>query len=151
MLYEFFFIILKNIYPLTKYILLENKIKEGKIINEYTNLLYNLISKKNNSVYASEFKDALSNYDDYFSGYQQKDSLKCITSILSALNNDLKRKKINEYKIINKDDKEEIKFKESYDKIIKRKNSIIFDLFYGFLKLSSKCQNKKCDYENILF
>ena len=46
MLYEFFFIILKNIYPLTKYILLENKIKEGKIINEYTNLLYNLISKK---------------------------------------------------------------------------------------------------------
>ena len=151
MLYEFFFIILKNIYPLTKYILLENKIKEGKIINEYTNLLYNLISKKNNSVYASEFKDALSNYDDYFSGYQQKDSLKCITSILSSLNNDLKRKKINEYKIINKDDKEEIKFKESYDKIIKRKNSIIFDLFYGFLKLSSKCKNKKCDYENISF
>ena len=144
--------ILKNIYPLTKYILLENKIKKGIIIKEYTNLLYNLISKKYNSVDASEFKKALSEYDEYFSGYQQKDCIKCITSILSALNNDLKRKEIiNNYKILNKNDKEEIVFNELYNKIIKRKNSIIFDIFYGFLKLSSKCTNKKCNYKNITF
>jgi ubiquitin C-terminal hydrolase len=144
--------ILKNIYPLTKYILLENKVKKGIIIKEYTNLLYNLISKKYNSVDASEFKKALSEYDEYFSGYQQKDCIKCITSILSALNNDLKRKEIiNNYKILNKNDKEEIAFNELYNKIIKRKNSIIFDIFYGFLKLSSKCTNKKCNYKNITF
>ena len=144
--------ILKNIYPLTKYIILENEIKEGKIINEYTNLLYNLISKKNNSIDALKFKNALSEYDDYFSGYQQKDCIKCITSILSALNSDLKRKSIiNNYKIINNDDKEELKFNESYNKVLKRKNSIIFDIFYGFIKLSSKCNNKKCDYKNIIF
>ncbi len=47
MLYEFIFTSIKNIYPLTKYILLENKIEKGRIIKEYTNLLYNLISKNN--------------------------------------------------------------------------------------------------------
>jgi hypothetical protein len=63
---------------------------------------------------------------------------------------DLKRKEIKNYEIINEnDDKEEIKFKESYNKIIKNKNSIIFDLFFGFLKLFNKCRN--CDYKKIVF
>ena len=141
--------ILKNIYPLTKYILLENKIKEGIIIKEYTNLLYNLISKNNSSTEASEFKEALSIYNNYFSGYEQKDCIKCITSVLSALNMDLKRKEINKYEIINKNDEEEIKFNDSYNKIIKRKNSIIFDLFFGFLKLLYKCRN--CEYNKVVF
>ncbi len=141
--------ILKNIYLLTEYILLENKIEEGWIIKEYTNLLYNLISKNNISTEASEFKKALSKYDNYFSGYEQKDCIKCITSVLSALNMDLKRKEIKNYEIINENDEEEIKFKESYNKIIKRKNSIIFDLFFGFLKLLYKCT--KCEYKKVVF
>ena len=141
--------VLKNIYPLTKYILLENKIEEGIIIKEYTNLLYNLISKNNISTEASEFKEAISKYDDYFSGYEQRDCIKCIISVLSALNMDLKRKEIKNYEIINKNDEEEIKFKESYNKIIKNKNSIIFDLFFGFLKLFNKCRN--CEYKKIIF
>jgi ubiquitin C-terminal hydrolase len=141
--------ILKNIYPLTKYILLENKIEEGIIIKEYTNLLYNLISKNNISTEASEFKEAISKYDDYFSGYEQKDCIICIISILSALNMDLKRKEIKNYEIINENDEEEIKFKETYNKIIKRKNSIIFDLFFGFLKLLYKCGN--CNYKKVVF
>jgi len=142
--------ILKNIYPLTKYILLENKIEEGIIIKEYTNLLYKLISKNNISTEASEFKEALSRYDDYFFGYEQKDCIKCIISVLSALNMDLKRKEIkNYYEIINENDEEEIKFKQSYNKIIKNKNSIIFDLFFGFLKLLNKCRN--CDYKKVVF
>ena len=144
--------ILKNIYPLTKYIILENKIKNGKIINEYTNILYNLISKNNENINISEFLNVLGKYDEYFLGYQQKDCIKSITSILSILNNDLKRKEINNnYKIINNLDKIELKFNESYNKILKRKNSIIFDIFYGFLKLTSKCENIKCNYENITF
>jgi len=143
--------ILKNIYPLTKYILLENKIEKGKIIKEYTNLLYNLISKNNSSTEASEFKKALSKYDDYFSDNEQKDCIKCITSVLSALNKDLKRNEINNYEIINENDEEEIKFKESYNKIIKRKNSIIFDLFFGFLKLLYKCTSTKCEYKKVVF
>ena len=141
--------VLKNIYPLTKYILLENKIEEGRIIKEYTNLLYNLISKNNSSTDASEFKKALSKYDNYFSGYQQKDCIKCITSVLSALNIDLKRKDVKNYEFINKNDEEENKFNQSYNKIIKRKNSIIFDLFFGFLKLLYKC--KSCDYKKVVF
>ena len=144
--------ILKNIYPLTKYIILENKIKNGKIINEYTNILYNLISKNNENINISEFLNVLGKYDEYFLGYQQKDCIKSITSILSILNNDLKRKEINNnYKIINNLDKIELKFSESYNKILKRKNSIIFDIFYGFLKMTSKCSNIKCDYNNITF
>ena len=141
--------VLKNIYPLSKYILLENKNNEGKIIKEYTNLLYNLISKNNSSTDASKFKEALSRYDNYFSGYQQKDCIKCITSVLSALNMDLKRKEIKNYELINKNDEEEIKFNQSFNKIIKRKNSIIFDLFFGFLKLLYKC--KKCEYKKVVF
>jgi len=144
--------ILKNIYPLTKYIILENNIKNGKIINEYRNILYNLISKKNESINISEFLNELGKYDEYFLGHQQKDCIKTITSILSILNNDLKRKEINNnYKIINNLDKIELKFSESYNKILKRKNSIIFDIFYGFLKMTSKCSNIKCDYNSITF
>jgi ubiquitin C-terminal hydrolase len=142
--------VLKNIYPLTEYIILENKNKEGKIIEEYTNLLYNLISKNNNlAADASEFKNALSKYDSYFLGNQQKDCTKCITSILSALNIDLKRNEPMTYNIINKYDEEEKQFTKSFNKIVKRKNSIIFDLFFGFIKISYKCQN--CDYKKIVF
>ena len=143
--------ILKNIFALTKYILQETKINNGYIINEYRNLLYNLILKTNNSIDATEFKNALSKYNDYFSGHQQKDCIMCIISILSALNNDLKRKKIEPYNIIYNNDEEEKKFNDAYNKIIKRKNSIIFDIFYGFLKISYKCSNEECGYKKIVF
>ena len=143
--------ILKNIFPLTKYILEDTNTKSGYIINEYRNLLYDLISKTSNSLNISDFKNALSIYDNYFSDYQQKDCIYCIISILSALNHDLKRKTTKPYNIINYNDKEEIKFNEAYNKIIKRKNSIIFDIFYGFLKLSSKCSKEECGYKKIVF
>lgn len=134
---------LKNLYPLTNFIL-TNKFDDGKLINQYKILLCNLISTKNEITDAYEYHKALGGIDSYFDTHEQRDSSKLFLTHIKALMDDSKSNLIN--KAINLDkniEKNEQSLERRYKKSKERNPSLIYDLFYGFLKNITYCEQCK--------
>ena len=142
---------LKNLFPLTNFVLTK-KFESGKLIKEYQELLFNLISSKNEIVDASKFHEALGRIDSYFCCHEQRDSSKLFLTVLKALMDDTKD--YNEMTISKNLEKEEPKLYNRYINSRKRNPSILYDFFFGFSKNISyckKCYNKEHKINNIRY
>lgn len=128
---------LKNLFPLTKYIL-TNEFNGGKLINSYKKLLYNLISTKNEITDALEYYNDLGKIDSYFASHEQRDSSRLFLTHIKILIEDSK----NFNYLPEIDPKLQTDEPNLYNKYIndKKKNpSFIYDLFFGYIKTINKC------------
>ena len=128
---------LKNLPPLTNFILTK-KFNGGKLINEYQKLLFNLISNKNEIVDAFEYHKALGVIDSYFKSHEQRDSSKLFLTTLKALMDD--SKDYNEMTISKDIEKADPKLYKRYINSKERNPSLLYDLFFGFLKNICYCE-----------
>ena len=136
---------LKNLYSLTSFIL-TNKFTQGKLIIEYQQLLFNLISTKNEIVDASEYLKALGKIDSCFDTYEQRDSSKLFLTHIKSLIEDSKL--FNSGTEIDPNiEKNEPKLAKRYKKAKERSPSKIYDFFFGFLKNINFC--KQCGRQDI--
>lgn len=147
---------LKNIYPLTLY-LLENCRNFDKFgfTFKFCELIANLINQKDHQYFEpKEFFFKLSDMAPIFRFGEQNDSNFCIIYILNFLEKET-RKLCNSYKNIKPFlplTKEEYENFESFiNKLYNKRNSYIIDLFYGFQEDISKCGDNKCKYYNYSF
>ena len=130
---------LKNLFPLTEYILTRN-FNGGKLINSYKKLLYNLISTKNEITDALEYYNDLGKIDSYFASHEQRDSSRLFLTHIKILIEDSKNYNYRpelDSKLITDEP-------NLYNKYIiaKEKNpSYIYDLFFGYTKTINKCVN----------
>lgn len=140
--------ILKNIYPLTLYLLTQDYDKNS-FKYQYCKLIANLINQEFYQ-YTSpkDFFLKLCENSKIFLYGEQNDSTLCLIKILNLLEREAKTtKQIEESKIINLfNGKLDNKFNNFIKNFYKAKNSFILDYFYGFQKDIYKCTNKKCQY-----
>lgn len=143
---------LKNVWPLTFYLLKSLNHEKNQFTYKYCELISNLINQDRCQFYEpKEFFFKLSDYAPIFRFGEQNDSNFCIIYILNLLEKETKNY-INQ--IILKDIKisylntveENAKFNSFLNEIYKKRNSIIIDLFYGFQKDIYKCNNQNCNY-----
>jgi ubiquitin C-terminal hydrolase len=141
--------ILKNIYPLTLYLLTQDYDKNS-FKYQYCKLIANLI---NQEIYqytsAKDFFLKLNENTNLFLYGEQSDSTLCLIKILNLLEKETKTntRQIEESKIISLlNGKLDNKFNNFIKNFYKTKNSFILDNFYGFQKDIYKCTNKKCKY-----
>ena len=143
---------LKNVWPLTFYLLKNSNYDKNRFAYKYCELISNLINQDKCQFYEpKEFFFKLSEYAPIFHFGEQNDSNFCILYILNLLE---KETKSYTKQIILKDrkisylstGKEEEQFNSFLNKIYEKRNSIIIDLFYGFQKDIYKCNNNFCKY-----
>lgn len=134
---------LKNLYPLTDFIF-TNKFTDGKLINHYKQLLYNLISNKNEVVDATEYHNALGKIDSYFQSHEQRDSSKLFLIHIKSLIDDTKE--YYNFTISQNLETQEPKLIQRYKNSKERNPSILYDFFFGFLKTTNICE--KCGKQN---
>ena len=148
--------ILKNIYPLTLYLLINYKnYNRHGFTYKYCELIANLINQNDCQFFEpKEFFNKLSENAPIFSFGQQNDSNISILYILSLLEketkNDTNQKKLKDIKIsylYSVEDKE--KFNLFLKKTISKRNSCIIDLLYGFQEDIIICGNNNCNYRLI--
>ena len=75
---------LKNIFPLTNFIFTDN-FYNGNLINQYKQLLCNMISTKNDITDAYDYFIALGKIDSYYCSHEQKDSSKLFLTHIKGL------------------------------------------------------------------
>lgn len=141
---------LKNVWPLTLYLLNNVNHDKNRFTYKYCELISNLINQDKSQFYdPKEFFFKLSEYAPIFRFGEQNDSNFCILYILNLLEKETKnytnQKILKDMKAFNiNTDEEKKKFKSFLNKIYEKRNSIIIDLFYGFQKDIYKCNI--CNY-----
>jgi ubiquitin C-terminal hydrolase len=141
---------LKNVWPLTFYLLKNINYDKNRFTYKYCELISNLINQDKSQYYEpKEFFFKLSEYVPIFRFGEQNDSNFCILYILNLLEKETKnytnQKILKDMKIFYLNtDEEKTKFKSFLNKIYEKRNSIIVDLFYGFQKDIYKCNI--CNY-----
>lgn len=143
---------LKNVWPLTFYLLSNINYDKNRFTYKYCELISNLINQDKSQFYdPKEFFFKLSEYAPIFRFGEQNDSNFCILYILNLLEKETKnytsQKILRDMKICYLNTVEEKKkFNSFINKIYEKRNSIIIDLFYGFQKDIYKCNNTNCNY-----
>lgn len=145
---------LKNIFLLTKLILVDEniKVKNDGLSYQYKILLANLINqdfyRKNYNPYI--FYKILNKKESFFAFNKQNDSSSFLVTFLNYLVNEIKNKTLTksvEYIKLESNDREELKrLKNFEDNFFLSNNSPIIDIFYGCLESIFKCNNKGCAY-----
>ena len=146
---------LKNIYPLTLYLLSNYALFDiNGFTYKYCTLIANLINQeKTQFVEPNEFVNKLCESEPTFILGQQNDSNICIITILNLLEKETKRfnnsKKLNTNRIFNLNNEENEKFKLFLNKLNEERNSFIIDYFSGFQEEIYQCNF--CNYRNYTF
>jgi len=144
---------LSNCYELTKYFLsnlYKNEINinnrlgtKGEIVNIYRQLLKDLWEGKEESINPTYFKNIFSQFVEQFSGYNQQDSNEFLIFLLDKLHEDINSISEKEYSESEKDENS-LSDKEgaykSWERYLKRENSMIVDLFHGQFKSTINCK-----------
>ena len=138
---------LKNIFPLTNFIFTDN-FYNGNLINQYKQLLCNMISTKNDITDAYDYFIALGKIDSYYCSHEQKDSSKLFLTHIKALIDDTKSYTSQAQLDSNLEVKEPKLFKR-YKKTKERNPSMLYDFFYGFLKSINVCNI--CKYTDVTY
>ena len=144
---------LSNTFDLTKYFLLKyymndinrgNKLgSNGKIVNEYYNLIKSMWCGKEPKIAPKEFISKFQNEKKQLAGYRQQDSQEFLSLLLDQLHEDLNRISNKPYiELLEKQPNEDdiTASKRWWDLHKKREDSIIIDLFNGQLKSVTTCQ-----------
>ena len=144
---------LSNCYELTKYFLsnlYKNEINinnrlgtKGEIANTYRQLLKDLWEGKEDSINPTYFKNIFSQFVEQFSGYYQQDSNEFLIFLLDKLHEDINsisQKEYSESDINENFQSDKEAAYKSWERYLKRENSIIVDLFHGQFKSTIHCK-----------
>ena len=142
---------LKNVYPLTLYILKNYKtFKESKsrFFLNYCKLIGNLINQNTLDYFVpNELFSNLQELNPSFRIGEQNDSSICIMNILKYLEKETIKSGEPTPEIIESlEEDDKMKFKNYINKYYSKKNSYILDYFYGFQQDIYEC--RLCKYKN---
>jgi len=124
---------------------------KGEIARSFGQLIKDMWSGQNKHVVPRNFKQVIGRFANHFSGYQQQDSQEFLTFLLSGLHEDLNRIKKKPYiERSEEEGREEVEIaKEEWENYKKRNDSVILDIFHGFLKSTLVCP--ECNKVSITF
>ena len=112
---------------------------ECELSKSYLTLIEELWETNRKSQYDPyNFKNVVNSYDKSFERSNSDKIRDFIDFILEQLHQELKRKKINERKLIQNDSDKEIIYKNILEKF-QKENSIISEEFFGIVETSYKC------------
>ena len=117
---------------------------QGRMVDEFANVLRMLWSDRYRSVAPSKFKRALARAKPQFAGNDQQDSQEFLNEMLDVLHEDVNRVVEKPY-VEEPDDDDvakltyEVAARDAWDRYLLRNRSVIVDLFQGQLKSEKQC------------
>lgn len=124
---------------------------QGKLAQEYGDLMAEMWSSTRRSVAPISFKRALGQFAPQFSGYKQQDAQELLAFLLDGLHEDVNR--VHDKPYVEQSESggrpDDVVAREAWMHHLRRNRSVIVDLFQGQLKSTLVCP--ECDNVSIKF
>jgi ubiquitin C-terminal hydrolase len=126
---------------------------QGKVVDEYAQLIKDYWSDKYTVIAPRAFKNALGEFAPRFSGYQQQDSSELLSFLLDGLHEDLNLIKVKPptNAVESNDRADSVMSAEAWQVYQLRNKSIIVDSLQGQLKSKLVCPEASCGKISITF
>jgi len=127
---------------------------KGELAVGFEKLLRQLWGKPRRAIAPWAFKELVAKFASGFDGYRQHDSMEFIEYLIDGLKEDVNRVKGKKLYVERADSNgrpDDVVALEAGNKFLLRNDSVVDDIFVGFLKSSTACPEPDCRHESVVF